>query len=101
MSRGDIRHENCLRAMCGKSEGGKMEKAEQVSYWLDTASQDYDTMKHLYDSKDYHWALFIGHLVVEKTLKAIHVKNFDESVPRTHDLLRLAKKCNIMLNDEQ
>ncbi len=68
-----------------------MQKDELVTYWLDTSNRDYQTAKHLYDSDDYHWSLFIGHLVIEKLLKAILVARQPEgtSVPRSHDLLLL------------
>jgi len=56
---------------------------------------------HLYESKDFHWSLFIGHLVIEKLLKAIYIQNVDSNTPKTHDLLRLAEKANIKLTDEQ
>ena len=48
-------------------------------------------MQHLFQSKDYHWALFIGHLVLERLLKAIIVKKTNEHAPHSHDLRRLAK----------
>lgn len=47
-------------------------------------------MLNLFDSKDYHWSLFMGHLVIEKLLKAVYVKNVGINPPRIHDLLRLA-----------
>ena len=37
-------------------------------------------MQHLIKSKDYSWALFLGHLVIEKNLKAIYVKRFQKHV---------------------
>ncbi len=58
-------------------------------------------MINLYESKDYHWSLFIGHLVLEKLLKAVYVKNVDNNPPRTHDLLRLADKALISSSDKQ
>lgn len=57
-------------------------------------------MQHLYDSGDYHWALFIGHIVIEKLLKACYVKFNDGKVPFTHDLLRLAKLAGLDVNNE-
>ena len=45
-----------------------------VDYWKESSVQNYVTMCNLYTSKDYNWALFIGHLVIEKLLKAIYVK---------------------------
>ena len=40
-----------------------MTQEELVFYWRESALKDYGTMEHLFASKDYHWALFIGHLV--------------------------------------
>lgn len=72
-----------------------MQKQELVAYWLDTAEKDYQAMKHLYASRDYHWSLFMGHLVIERLLKALFVAYHDEGmgVPHSHDLLLLAEKA--------
>jgi HEPN domain-containing protein len=78
----------------------KLEKDELVKFWLETAEKDYNTMLHLYESKDYHWSLFMGHLVIEKLLKALYVKNIGPDVPRTHDLLRIAEKIGISLTEQ-
>ena len=43
----------------------------------------------------------MGHLVIEKLLKAIYVKNGDDNPPRTHDLLRLAEKAKLETTEEQ
>ena len=61
------------------------------NHWLETSESDYSTMIHLYESKDYHWALFIGHLVIEKILKAHIIKVTKSHAPFSHDLRRLAK----------
>jgi HEPN domain-containing protein len=74
---------------------------EIIVYWVETAEQDYETMMHLYDSKDYHWSLFMGHLVLEKLLKAVYVSRKDIEVPRIHDLLRLSEKAGLDTNNEQ
>jgi len=58
-------------------------------------------MQHLIKSKDYSWALFLGHLVIEKTLKAIYVRRFQKHAIFTHDLLRLASKIGLELSEEQ
>lgn len=44
-----------------------------------------------------------GHylLVLEKLLKASHVKNISSEVPRTHNLLQLAQKTGLTLSAEQ
>lgn len=58
-------------------------------------------MNHLLKAKDYNWALFIGHLVIEKLLKALYVKKVQKHAIFTHDLLRLANKIELSLTEEQ
>jgi HEPN domain-containing protein len=71
-----------------------------ITHWIKRSDQDYETMINLYRSKDYHWALFIGHLVVERLLKAIVVKNINAHAPFTHDLRRLAKLAEMDIDDD-
>ena len=47
------------------------------------------------------WSLFIGHLVIEKLLKAYYVKMVDSNVPRTHDLLKLAVSAGIEIEEKK
>ncbi len=74
---------------------------EIVKQWLDSAEQNHKTMQNLLESKDYSWALFLGHLVIEKTMKAIYVKKFQKHAVFTHDLLRLAHKIGLEPSIEQ
>lgn len=72
-----------------------------VNHWLSRSDNDFETMLHLYASKDYHWSLFIGHLVIERLLKAAIVKITSNHAPYTHDLRRRAKLSQFDFNDEQ
>lgn len=72
-----------------------------IEHWITTSDKDFVTMTHLYETKDYHWALFIGHVVIERLLKAGVVKSTSEHAPFTHDLRRLAKLSKIEFNDIQ
>ncbi|MDX2190740.1 MAG: HEPN domain-containing protein [Bacteroidota bacterium] len=58
-------------------------------------------MIHLYNSKDYHWSLFIGHIVLEKLLKACVVKKTLNHAPFTHDLTKLASLSGIEFSETQ
>jgi HEPN domain-containing protein len=80
-----------------------MTREELILYWTETSDSDYNTMIHLFEAKDYHWSLFIGHLVIEKLIKALYVKNNEEyeNIPRAHDLLYLAEKATLKLTDDQ
>ncbi len=57
-----------------------------VSHWIETSDNDYQTMINLFNSKSYSWALFLGHITVEKLLKALYVKKFEKHAPFTHNL---------------
>lgn len=78
-----------------------MTKSELIKYWLQTSDKDFKTMENLFQSKDYHWALFMGHLVIEKLLKAYYIQNKDENCPFIHNLYRLAEDANLSLVEEQ
>lgn len=78
-----------------------MSSTDVINYWIECSNEDYKTMKNLYRSKDYTWCLFIGHLVIEKLLKALYVKCIGSNVPRTHDLLRLAVDCKLVLTTKK
>lgn len=70
-----------------------------TNHWIITSDRDYETMMHLFEKKDFHWALFIGHLVIERLLKAAVVKRTKNHAPFTHDLRRLAKLSLIEFNE--
>lgn len=72
-----------------------------AAHWIETADKDYKTMLNMYRTKDFHWALFIGHLVIERLLKACVIKNKKQHAPPTHDLLRLAKIAGLETDDEK
>ena len=82
-------------------ENESIDIEKTVNHWISRSEQDFETMNHLYMSKDYHWSLFIGHLVIERLLKACVVKRTKTHAPFTHDLRRLSKISEIDFNDEQ
>ncbi|MFP4471282.1 MAG: HEPN domain-containing protein [Bacteroidales bacterium] len=71
-----------------------------VAHWIESSSEDFQTMIALYQSKSYSWALFLGHLSTEKLLKALYVKRFSKHAPFTHNLYRLAELLELDLSDE-
>lgn len=78
-----------------------MDINEQIKYWIDTSDDDFKAMEHLFEKGDYTWALFIGHIVLEKLLKAWFVSHKQTTPPFIHDLVRLSEKGGLILNDEQ
>jgi len=78
-----------------------MTKDEIIIYWVSSSNKDFKAMGSLYKNGHYAWALFLGHLVLEKLLKAIYVKYVDASIPFTHDLTKIAVKSALLLSEEQ
>jgi HEPN domain-containing protein len=79
-----------------------MDKSELVQHWLDSAKEDLAVCETLFKNKHYDWCLFIGHLVLEKVLKALWVReHFPEPHPRIHNLNKLSEKIPLNLTDEQ
>ncbi len=70
-------------------------------YWLEEAEDALRVMHHLFEKGDYSYALFFGHLAVEKILKAVYVIRKGEHAPYLHDLEKLAKQSDIPLTSEQ
>lgn len=68
-----------------------------VQYWFDGAFYDLETGKSLVESKRYPYALFLGHLAIEKLLKALVVRTTKEHAPFTHSLSHLASKLVLKL----
>ena len=78
-----------------------MTREEKLNYWVSTAENDWRVAGHLFEKGDYPYALFFGHLTLEKLLKAVFVKKFDESPPFTHRLVFLAEKAELLVTAEQ
>jgi HEPN domain-containing protein len=71
-----------------------------VKHWIETSEEDFQTMLNLFDSKSYGWSLFIGHVSIEKLLKAYYVKKHKKHAPFTHNLYRLAELNELEITDE-
>ena len=79
-----------------------MTKKEHIDYWIETAKRDWRTTQHMLKSKDYVPALFFGHLVLEKLLKAHWVKDNEQNhPPKIHNLISLADKITYPFTDEE
>jgi HEPN domain-containing protein len=78
-----------------------MTKDEIIIYWTSSSAKDFKAMGSLFRNGHYVWALFLGHLVLEKLLKAVYVKYVDADIPFTHDLAKIAAKSGLLLSEEQ
>jgi HEPN domain-containing protein len=78
-----------------------MKKEEYVRFWIESAEENFASMKRIFEAGEHIWALFIGHLVIEKLLKACCARQLGASVPKIHDLTRLARRAGIELTADQ
>ncbi len=79
----------------------KFDKERLTKYWIDSSDDDFDTMIEMFKSKRYSWSLFIGHLMIEKLLKAYYVNAKSNYPPYIHNLLRLAEKADMKIDNDK
>ena len=80
-----------------------MTSIELMEHWIESSDDDYDVMLSLYVSKKFTWCLFLGHLVIEKLIRAIYAKNNPQHphAPKIHNLVKLADLCNLTPSQDQ
>jgi len=71
-----------------------------VEYWKEGSKYDLGVARALFKSRKYPYALFIGHLSVEKMLKALVVAHTRQHAPFTHSLAVLADKTGLSIPPE-
>jgi HEPN domain-containing protein len=69
-------------------------------YWLEGAKYDLDVANAMLKSKKYPYALFMGHLSLEKLLKAFVVKYTKTHAPFTHSFPYLAEKSGVKIPEK-
>jgi HEPN domain-containing protein len=74
---------------------------KHIKHWTEMSDGDFSTMIVLFNSKKYKWAMFMGHIAIEKLLKACFVKKNKTHAPYTHNLYRLAELCKLEISEEQ
>ena len=79
----------------------EFDKERIVGHWIESSDKDFKTMMDLHRTQNNNWALFMGHLVIEKLLKSLYVKTMDEYPPLIHDLRRISEKANVKLDINQ
>ncbi len=72
-----------------------------ISYWRDSAVEDWEVGNSLIHSRKIRHGLFFVHLTLEKLLKAHICKTTTDYAPRIHSLIRLADKTDLKLSEEQ
>jgi HEPN domain-containing protein len=70
-----------------------------LSYWLESAKYDLGVANAMFKSKKYPYALFMGHLSLEKLLKAFVVKHTKAHAPFSHSLPYLAEQSGVKISE--
>ena len=78
----------------------KFDTEKTVQYWFEGAEYDMDVAEAMYEKGKYPYALFMGHLALEKLLKALVVKTTLKHAPYTHSLPLLIDKSGIQIPRE-
>ncbi|MBI5184374.1 MAG: HEPN domain-containing protein [Nitrospinae bacterium] len=71
-----------------------------VQYWAEGAEYDMGVADAMLQTGKHPYALFMGHLALEKLLKALVVKTTQKHAPFTHSLTLLAEKSGVQIPDE-
>ena len=80
---------------------GISDKNKLLEFWLESAEKDFQTMLDLKRTGHNHWALFMGHLVIEKLAKALFVKINKAQPPLLHDLRRIIEKTGVTIEPDR
>ena len=73
---------------------------KQIEYWCKGAEDDLLTAELLIREKRILHGLFFCHLVIEKAIKAHVVKTSGEVAPRSHNLIYLSEKADLIFDNE-
>lgn len=73
---------------------------KQIAYWIDGAEDDLITAGLLIKEKRALHGLFFCHLVIEKAIKAHYVKVVGDVAPRSHNLIYLSEKAELIYDDD-
>lgn len=74
---------------------------KQILHWRSGAEEDLTVAKELVERGRIRHGLFFAHLAVEKILKAYVCRQTNDLAPPIHNLVRLAEKAGLNLNQEQ
>jgi len=73
------------------------EVKKTVSYWVEAAEYDLGVANAMLKARKYPYALFMGHLALEKLLKGLVVKRTKAHAPFSHSLPYLLERSGIKM----
>jgi HEPN domain-containing protein len=68
--------------------------------WLKSADYDLESARFMLKSDRFLYVVFLCHLTLEKTFKALVCESSPDPAPRTHDLIYLVKRTGIGLTSQ-
>ena len=77
---------------------------QHVDYWLKGSAEAMKTMRDLLGKKNRTYAMFFGHLAIEKMLKAVCAVRripVPTAGARGHDLVYIAGRCGLTLTPQE
>jgi HEPN domain-containing protein len=72
-----------------------------IEAWSKSSDNNFDEMLDFYKIGRNNWALFIGHLCIEKLLKAYYIKIHHKHSMNLHNLTRIAELADLELTKDQ
>ena len=77
-----------------------MNVEKQIQYWVDATNENLDVAEYLINEKKTVEYLFFCHLALETILKAHLTKFTKQTPPKIHNLISIADKANLELDDQ-
>ncbi|MBN1592230.1 MAG: HEPN domain-containing protein [Candidatus Coatesbacteria bacterium] len=71
-----------------------------VRLWREEAVEDMDLARDILARNKYRHAMFFAHLALEKALKALVMRATEKLAPRIHNLVELANKAGLSMDEE-
>lgn len=72
-----------------------------VRRWREDAAEDMDLARRILEMKKPARAMFFAHLALEKALKALVIRVTEKTPPKIHNLLILAERADVRLDDKR
>lgn len=77
-----------------------MDKIKSSQEWSRQAEYDMETARAMLDSGRYIYCVFMCHLSIEKSLKALYAKKLGKNPSKTHNLVYLAQSIHLDLPEQ-
>ena len=78
----------------------EMDKIKSSQEWSRQAEYDMETAIAMLDSGRYIYCVFMCHLSIEKSLKALYAKKLGKNPSKTHNLVYLAQSLDLDLPEK-